>query len=315
MDVNGSPATCSPSLRRKVMKRRSRRPSKLFKGVLPFKNLTNKKVQERSQKKKWLHSADKIRNGVSFKVKYVSSVEVAYDQGAGAENQTEAIKACRRIMKQTKAKYQRPCTLNVSAGKMTVTSTEQNYHQDDSKIIMRHSTCRVAFSTVDPESPSLFCYVALVKGSKIALCHVFYCKTSRIGLELTFTCAQAFDYNYHAWVRKQSEDLDSSIFEPTIEPQDMTIPSLSVNGIVEQDIDEDDDQAVSFDVLLGGLSQPLGDGSYNQDYLDIVSTPAYNREKARLNRSGDSDYVEVYPVNESFSGLNFVNDTYIEVEA
>lgn len=89
----------------------------------------------------------------------------------------------------------------------------------DESIIMRHSTCRVAFSTVDPANPTTFCYVALVKDTELALCHVFRAKTAKQAYELTFTCAQAFDFNYRAFVAKSSAALDSSVLEPTLEPE------------------------------------------------------------------------------------------------
>lgn len=103
--------------------------------------------------------------------------------------------------------------LNVSSGKMTLIS------RPDESIIMRHSTCRVAFSTVDPANPTTFCYVALVKDTELALCHVFRAKTAKQAYELTFTCAQAFDFNYRAFVAKSSAALDSSVLEPTLEPE------------------------------------------------------------------------------------------------
>ena len=38
---------------------------------------------------------------------------------------------------------------------------------------------RVAYSTVDVENPKLFGYVAMVKGSKLCLCHIFKTKTPK----------------------------------------------------------------------------------------------------------------------------------------
>ena len=125
------------------------------------------------------------------------------------------------------------CFINSSAGKMTL------INRDDDSVIMRHSTCRVAFSTVDPVCPTTFCYVALVKDTDMALCHVFRSKTAKQAYELTFTCAQAFDYNYRAYVAKTSASLDSSLLEPTIEPAAVQehIASL-VNAIDEADAAE-----------------------------------------------------------------------------
>jgi hypothetical protein len=71
------------------------------------------------------------------------------------------------------------------------------------------------------------CYVALVKGSDVALCHVFRAKSQKASYECTFTCAQAFDYNYRAFLDKASNDLDSSVLEPTIEPRDIGISPVA----------------------------------------------------------------------------------------
>ena len=38
---------------------------------------------------------------------------------------------------------------------------------------------RIAYSTVDTDRPKTFAYVAVVKGSKLALCHVFSCKSAK----------------------------------------------------------------------------------------------------------------------------------------
>jgi hypothetical protein len=71
------------------------------------------------------------------------------------------------------------------------------------------------------------CYVALVKGSDVALCHVFRAKSQKASYECTFTCAQAFDYNYRAFLDQASNDLDSSVLEPTIEPRDIGISPVA----------------------------------------------------------------------------------------
>jgi hypothetical protein len=69
------------------------------------------------------------------------------------------------------------------------------YAGDGSKVVMRHSTTRVAYSTVDAQHPKTFAYVAVVKGTNLALCHVFNTKSKKQGYEMTFACAQAFDLN------------------------------------------------------------------------------------------------------------------------
>ena len=91
--------------------------------------------------------------------------------------------------------------LTISAGRMTLTRGETH------EVIMRHSTSRyalalglvlplplppsptsrpltpknsVAYSTVDHEHPTTFCYVALPRNSKISLCHVFSTKSAKM---------------------------------------------------------------------------------------------------------------------------------------
>ena len=41
--------------------------------------------------------------------------------------------------------------------------------------------------------------IALSRRSPTPLCHVFITASPRISFELTFTCAQAFDFNYKLW--------------------------------------------------------------------------------------------------------------------
>ena len=77
---------------------------------------------------------------------------------------------------------------------------------DGKQTIMRHSTTRIAYSTVDAENPKLFSYVGMVKDTQLTLCHIFKCKTPKQGYEMTFVCAQAFDLNFRTWqsVRRRS---------------------------------------------------------------------------------------------------------------
>lgn len=98
--------------------------------------------------------------------------------------------------------------LHVSNSKMTMIGRTED---DEGLVIMRHSTSRVAFSTVDHADPTLFCYVALIKGSQIALCHIFRAKKPRVGYEMTFSCAQAFDSNYRAWTAANATESESAL--------------------------------------------------------------------------------------------------------
>ena len=38
---------------------------------------------------------------------------------------------------------------------------------------------RIAYSTVDIQKPKVFAYVAVVKNTELALCHVFSCKSAK----------------------------------------------------------------------------------------------------------------------------------------
>jgi len=88
------------------------------------------------------------------------------------------------------------------------------------KIVMRHSTTRIAYSTVDTAKPKVFAYVAMVKNTKLALCHVFSCKSPKQGYEMTFVCAQAFDMNYRRWKDDSSaaKDIATKTEETDVEP-------------------------------------------------------------------------------------------------
>ena len=86
--------------------------------------------------------------------------------------------------------------------------------REDDSILMRHSTCRVAFSTVDPLNPTTFCYVALVKDTELALCHVFRAKTVRL-----------------AWVFLTHKDLDDRLDPAGKQPNDPSTHSSVLYGV------------------------------------------------------------------------------------
>jgi hypothetical protein len=99
---------------------------------------------------------------------------------------------------------------------------------DGSTVIMRHSTTRVAYSTVDPARPKTFAYVAVVKGTNLALCHVFNTKSNKQGYEMTFVCAHAFDLNLRHW----SADKETAQKEATkSEKTDIRKPPSSLRSL------------------------------------------------------------------------------------
>eukprot|EP00050_Salpingoeca_kvevrii_P012989 m.26185 g.26185 ORF g.26185 m.26185 type:complete len:368 (+) comp4555_c0_seq1:343-1446(+) len=139
----------------------------------------------------WLHADEKVMVGVSYEVKYLGSIEVNYTPASAAQNNAWAIEAMRAV--KDYAKSSGPVhKLTVSVGRITLTSAE-------GEVVMRHSTSRIAYSTVDHDHARLFCYVALPKTASTPLCHVFWTKSPKKSYEMTFTCAQAFDANYRAW--------------------------------------------------------------------------------------------------------------------
>lgn len=77
--------------------------------------------------------------------------------------------------------------------------------KDGGSVVMRHSTTRVAYSTVDNDRPRTFAYVAVVKGTELALCHVFNTRSNKQGYEMTFVCAHAFDLNLRFWTANKAE--------------------------------------------------------------------------------------------------------------
>lgn len=212
-----------------------------------------------------------------------------FQPDTNAENQKQAIAVAAKMATEhpngTKAK------LNVSSGKMTLFSA-----QDSGKVIMRHSTARVAFSTVVPQSPTTFCYVALVKGTKLALCHVFQVKTAKYGYELTFTCAQAFDYNYRAWQANQSSELDCSIMQPTIESA--VVDSIAASG------GSDPADEVGRSVLPGGppgcqgVALRTAWGENESPYMEVHPPQQQGRGDPGTVEALSGLYVDVCPASE-----------------
>lgn len=139
----------------------------------------------------WLHSDDKIVVGVSYQVNYLGSVEIDYVPSNPAENNRLAIETIRFLTKE-KPEGQK-LVLTIAAGRMMLASA------DNTHVVMRHSTSRIAYSTVDTANKRLFGYVALSRRSPTPLIHVFITQSPRMSFELTFTCAQAFDHNYKNW--------------------------------------------------------------------------------------------------------------------
>eukprot|EP00051_Salpingoeca_urceolata_P013509 m.169669 g.169669 ORF g.169669 m.169669 type:complete len:326 (+) comp17810_c7_seq2:2101-3078(+) len=149
------------------------------------------------QENGWLHPDEKIAVGVSYKIKYIGSIEIQFIPNNPTQNNVWAIEAMRTLQTSLHSKGTAH-KLNISAGRVTLSSL------DDKQTIMRHSTSRIAYSTVDSDQPKLFCYVALPKTQATPLCHVFYTKSPRQSYELTFTCAQAFDMNYKQWKKNKT---------------------------------------------------------------------------------------------------------------
>mmetsp|Transcript_11805 Transcript_11805/g.35543 ORF Transcript_11805/g.35543 Transcript_11805/m.35543 type:complete len:358 (-) Transcript_11805:1437-2510(-) len=143
----------------------------------------------------WLYRDDDVRTGINYKVKYLGSVEVDFNPEDQEANQVSAETAMRALKDHNKEqKLKLPLMgLQVSMRHLILRSG------DGGRVVMRHSTTRVAYSTVDAACPKTFCYVAVVKGTELALCHVFNCKSSKQGFEMTFVCAQAFDLNLRYW--------------------------------------------------------------------------------------------------------------------
>ncbi|EGD73900.1 hypothetical protein PTSG_05595 [Salpingoeca rosetta] len=143
----------------------------------------------------WLHSDEQVMIGVPFEIKYLGSMEIDYVPHNPQANNQLAAKVMHKIKSMNREVTH--VTLTIAAGRITL----QRGH---SEVLMRHSTSRIAYSTVDTTDPKLFCYVALPRSSKIALCHVFATKSAKKSYEMTFTCAHAFNLNYQRWQKSKS---------------------------------------------------------------------------------------------------------------
>lgn len=179
----------SPKMVRKAM-------GSVKKRIAVGKSKDNSSLKD-CQENGWLYKDDQIKKGINYRVKYLGSVEVEYDPASTENNQNNAQKAMRalyghaKVTKQTKSLNS--MALSVSVDRITLLTIE------GAKTVMRHSTTRIAYSTVDTEKPKIFAYVAVVKNTDLALCHVFRCKNAKQGYEMTFVCAQAFDTNFRRW--------------------------------------------------------------------------------------------------------------------
>lgn len=153
----------------------------------------------------WIHSDEQVMIGVPYEIKYLGSMEIDYVPHNPQANNLLAAKVMHKIKSMNREVTH--VTLTIAAGRITLT-------RGHSEILMRHSTSRIAYSTVDTSDPKLFCYVALPRSSKIALCHVFRTKSAKKSYELTFTCAHAFNLNFQRWQKSKSNaDLLSNASE------------------------------------------------------------------------------------------------------
>jgi len=267
---------------------------------------------------RWLHTEAAICDGIAFKTFFVGSIQVPFAKQDGSKNQAVAIEASKKLVSNAKPDEAQSAFLNVSSGKMTLIS------RPDESIIMRHSTCRVAFSTVDPANPTTFCYVALVKDTELALCHVFRAKTAKQAYELTFTCAQAFDFNYRAFVAKSSAALDSSVLEPTLEPEAIRdhIATIveTMDSVAAADEEAEDMRAnagymeissMIFNAAAAGLEEYIKEEEEDHG-VPITSSPAPAGGGSRLN--GAAGYLEVEDGSPSMyiDVLPTPKDTYMD---
>lgn len=164
----------------------------------------------------WLYEDEDIMKGINYKVKYLGSVEVEYDPKSTSNNQEAAQKAMRALYAHSKNSgvKNNSLALSISVDRISLTDLA------GTKITMRHSTTRIAYSTVDVQKPKVFAYVAVVKNTNLALCHVFSTKSAKQGYEMTFVCAQAFDTNFRRWqsdsttAKKIASETERSDVEP-----------------------------------------------------------------------------------------------------
>eukprot|EP00045_Choanoeca_perplexa_P012179 m.131891 g.131891 ORF g.131891 m.131891 type:complete len:327 (-) comp15916_c0_seq3:58-1038(-) len=183
--MNGLKAVGS-SIKRspQVMRRKLGNLSKKMGGSKQYSDL------ERCEENGWLHTDEKIHEGVAYKITYLGSMEIGFVPGDAKQNNGMALEVMRKIVEMKVAHDN--LVLVIAADRMVL-------KRESDEVIMRHSTCRIAYSTVDHAFPNTFAYVALPRKSDIALCHVFHTRSPKMSYEMTFTCAQAFDANYKTW--------------------------------------------------------------------------------------------------------------------
>eukprot|EP00730_Choanoeca_flexa_P000270 TRINITY_DN10123_c0_g1_i5.p1 TRINITY_DN10123_c0_g1~~TRINITY_DN10123_c0_g1_i5.p1 ORF type:complete len:315 (+),score=56.67 TRINITY_DN10123_c0_g1_i5:1120-2064(+) len=231
----------------------------------------------------WLHTDEKIHSGVSYKITYLGSMEIGFVPGDANKNNDMAMEVIRKITR-----------LNVAHDNliMTIAAERMLLERANNQVIMRHSTCRIAYSTVDHSEPCHFAYVALPRKSNIALCHVFKTKNPKMSYEMTFTCAQAFDANYRAWqenadVQKAkaivSEQSDVETVKAVPSPALHRKPIAASAAPAQEEDDEEDDEEGSY-MDLPPVDQP-GAGEIGRH--DTVEGAASNGPCRALRPSQD----------------------------
>eukprot|EP01147_Barroeca_monosierra_P003289 gene3289-5979_t len=176
----------------------------------------------------WLHSDEQIMIGVPFAVKYLGSMEIDFVPNNPQANSQLAAKVMHKLKSMNREEHN--VTLTIAAGRIVLTRA---HHE----ILMRHSTSRIAYSTVDQTNSKLFCYVALPRNAKIALCHTFLTKSAKKSYEMTFACAHAFNLNYQRWQESRTNvDLLSHASEAgDVEPKNpMRSPEVRRRLMVRQ---------------------------------------------------------------------------------
>eukprot|EP00038_Savillea_parva_P026361 m.53498 g.53498 ORF g.53498 m.53498 type:complete len:283 (-) comp7461_c0_seq4:746-1594(-) len=191
----------------------------------------------------WLYKDEHVESGITYKVQYLGSVEVDFDQANPDANQANAEAAMRALRDHSKAKKEKLPFMGLQiAMKHMVLRSDYIGGHNRGTMVMRQSTTRVAYSTVDSARPKTFSYVAVVKGTKMALCHVFNCRSRKQGYEMTFVCAQAFALNLRYWKEnkdratveaQQSEESDiRTSFALVVD--DCTIDTLPPSGLLHR---------------------------------------------------------------------------------
>eukprot|EP00035_Acanthoeca_spectabilis_P020503 m.433259 g.433259 ORF g.433259 m.433259 type:complete len:372 (+) comp17552_c0_seq1:43-1158(+) len=188
----GAAIKSSPKVMRKALKNAT-------KSLRAGKNSEHSALKG-CQSNGWLYKDEDVRIGINYKVQYLGSVEVDFDPADQDANQESAQTAMRALRDHNKGGDKLPTMGLQLSMKHIVLRTK-----DGGSVVMRHSTTRVAYSTVDNDRPRTFAYVAVVKGTELALCHVFNTRSNKQGYEMTFVCAHAFDLNLRFWTANKAE--------------------------------------------------------------------------------------------------------------